>query len=172
MIQDIFDLIKKEEERQQNNIELIASENIVSENVLKATGSILTNKYAEGYPEHRYYNGCEFIDKIETIAIEEAKKLFNVEYVNVQPANGSVMNMQVYKALLKNGDIISGQHINMGGHLTHGASVSISGTDYHAIQYGLTSDGYIDYDEIEKIVKENDVKMIVCGASAYSREID
>ncbi len=170
---DIARLIKQELWRQQDNIELIASENIVSNAVLMAQGSILTNKYAEGYSGRRYYHGCEYIDQIETIAIERAKKLFNAAYANVQPHSGSQANASVYMALLQPGDTILGMSLDAGGHLTHGAKVSSSGKYYHSISYGVTKDeGLIDYDEVEKIALENKPKLIIAGGSAYARVID
>ena len=148
MKQDILisDLIKKERERQESGLELIASENYVTDEVLKAMGSICTNKYAEGYPAHRYYCGCEFIDEIENLAIERAKKLFNAEFVNVQPHSGSQANMAVYLALLNAGDVIMGMSLDSGGHLTHGAKVSASGKIFKSVQYGVKKeDGLIDF---------------------------
>ncbi|WP_281273981.1 serine hydroxymethyltransferase [Companilactobacillus musae] len=169
---EIFDLIKKEENRQNRNIELIASENIVSDNVRKAQGSVLTNKYAEGYPGHRYYGGCENIDQIEQIAIDRAKKLFNAEYVNVQPHSGSQANAAAYQAVLKPGDSVLGMDLNAGGHLTHGSRVNFSGKVYNFHSYGVNSEGLIDYDNVQKIAEEVQPKLIVAGASAYSRIID
>jgi len=168
----IFDLIKKEENRQNRNIELIASENIVSDNVRKAQGSVLTNKYAEGYPGHRYYGGCEYIDQIEQIAIDRATKLFNAEYVNVQPHSGSQANAAAYQAILKPGDTVLGMDLNAGGHLTHGSKVNFSGKIYNFHSYGVNADGLIDYDEVQKIAEEVKPHLIVAGASAYSRIID
>jgi len=169
---EIFDLIKKEEHRQNRNIELIASENIVSDNVRKAQGSVLTNKYAEGYPGHRYYGGCEYIDQVEQIAIDRAKKLFNAEYVNVQPHSGSQANAAAYQAVLKPGDSVLGMDLNAGGHLTHGSKVNFSGKMYHFHSYGVNAEGLIDYDDVQKIAEEVQPKLIVAGASAYSRIID
>ena len=169
---EIFDLIKKEENRQNRNIELIASENIVSDNVRKAQGSVLTNKYAEGYPGHRYYGGCEYIDQIEQIAIDRAKKLFNAEYVNVQPHSGSQANAAAYQAVLKPGDSVLGMDLNAGGHLTHGSRVNFSGKMYQFHSYGVNAQGLIDYDDVQKIAQEVQPKLIVAGASAYSRIID
>ncbi|WP_125589372.1 serine hydroxymethyltransferase [Companilactobacillus jidongensis] len=169
---EIFDLIGKEEDRQNRNIELIASENIVSDNVRKAQGSVLTNKYAEGYPGKRYYGGCEYIDQIETLAIERAKKLFNAEYVNVQPHSGSQANAAAYQAVLKPGDSVLGMDLNAGGHLTHGSKVNFSGKMYQFHSYGVNADGFIDYDDVQKIAEEVQPKLIVAGASAYSRIID
>lgn len=169
---EVFDLIKKEEERQNRNIELIASENIVSDNVRKAQGSVLTNKYAEGYPGHRYYGGCEYIDGIEQIAIDRAKKLFNAEYVNVQPHSGSQANAAAYQAVLKPGDTVLGMDLNAGGHLTHGSKVNFSGKMYNFHSYGVNAEGLIDYDDVLKIAQEVKPHLIVAGASAYSRIID
>jgi len=169
----IYEIIQKELKRQQDQVELIASENIVSKAVMEAQGSILTNKYAEGYPAHRYYCGCEFIDEIESLAQERAKKLFNAEYVNVQPHSGSQANMAVYAALVKPGDTIMGMSLDAGGHLTHGSKVSLSGKMYNAVQYGVRrEDGLIDYDEVERLAKECQPKLIVAGGSAYPRQID
>ncbi len=169
----IYEIIQKELKRQQEQIELIASENIVSKAVMEAQGSILTNKYAEGYPAHRYYCGCEFIDEVELIAQERAKKLFNAEYVNVQPHSGSQANMAVYVALLAPGDTIMGMSLDAGGHLTHGSKVSLSGKMFKAVQYGVRrEDGLIDYDEVERLAKECQPKLIVAGGSAYPRRID
>ena len=169
----IYGIIQKELKRQQEQVELIASENIVSRAVMEAQGSILTNKYAEGYPAHRYYCGCEFIDEIELVAQERAKKLFNAEYVNVQPHSGSQANMAVYVALLNPGDTIMGMSLDAGGHLTHGSKVSLSGKMFKAVQYGVRrEDGLIDYDEVERLAKEFQPKLIVAGGSAYPRRID
>ena len=165
-------LIQQELWRQQDHIELIASENIVSEAVLQAQGSILTNKYAEGYSGHRYYHGCEFIDAVETLAIERAKQLFNCEYANVQPNSGSQANQAVYLALLQPDDTLMGMSLDAGGHLTHGAKVSSSGKIYHSVQYGVNEDGLIDYDMLEKLALENKPKLIIAGGSAYARIID
>ncbi len=173
MIDDVFSLIEKEKKRQQNTIELIASENFVSKNVLKAQGSILTNKYAEGYPGKRYYGGCEFVDEIEKIAIENAKKLFGVKYANVQPHSGSSANMAVYRTLLKKGDKVLGMNLNSGGHLTHGSNLSFSGMDYNFISYDVDKEtGQINYDEVRKIALKEKPKLIIAGASSYSRKID
>ncbi|MBE6453674.1 MAG: serine hydroxymethyltransferase [Alphaproteobacteria bacterium] len=170
---DIFELIEKEFNRQQNQVELIASENIVSKAVLEAQGSILTNKYAEGYPGRRYYHGCEFVDGIESLAIERAKKLFNAEFVNVQPHSGSQANTAVYLALLQPFDTILGMSLDAGGHLTHGSKVSISGKWLNAVAYGVKKDsGLIDYDDVERLAKENNPKLIIAGGSAYPRQID
>ena len=170
---ELFELIALEEQRQQQDIDLIASENFVSEAVLKATGSVLTNKYAEGYPGARYYEGCTIVDKIEQLAIDRCKKLFKVEFANVQPHSGSNANMAVYAALLNPGDTIMGMTLADGGHLTHGHKVNFSGKIYSAIQYGLNPEtGLLDYDAIEKMAIEHKPKLIIAGASAYSRTID
>ena len=170
---EIFDAINSELKRQQQQIELIASENIVSKAVLEAQGSILTNKYAEGYPNKRYYGGCTFIDKVEELAIERAKKLFNAKFVNVQPHSGSQANTAVYVALLKPYDTILGMSLDAGGHLTHGSKVSISGKWLNAVAYGVKQDdGLIDYDEVEKLAEEHQPKLIIAGGSAYPRQID
>ena len=170
---EVFDLIQKELNRQQNQIELIASENIVSKAVMEAQGSVLTNKYAEGYPGRRYYHGCEFVDGIETIAIERAKKLFGAKFANVQPHSGSQANAAVYLALLQPHDTILGMSLDAGGHLTHGAKVSISGKWLNAVSYGVRAeDGLIDYDEVERKAKENNPKLIIAGGSAYPRIVD
>ena len=170
---EIFGAINKELKRQQNQIELIASENIVSKAVLEAQGSILTNKYAEGYPGKRYYGGCGFIDEVETLAIERAKKLFDADYVNVQPHSGSQANMAVYLALLQPFDTILGMSLDAGGHLTHGAKVSISGKWLNSIAYGVRKeDGLIDYEQVEKLALANKPKLIIAGGSAYPRRVD
>lgn len=170
---EIFDAIAAEFDRQQNQIELIASENIVSKAVLEAQGSILTNKYAEGYPAKRYYRGCEFVDVVENLAIERAKKLFNAKYANVQPHSGSQANTGVYVALLKPCDTIMGMSLDAGGHLTHGSKVSFSGKWLNSVQYGVCKDtGLIDYDEVERLALENKPKLIIAGGSAYPRQID
>lgn len=169
----IYDIIQKELRRQQEQVELIASENIVSRAVMEAQGSILTNKYAEGYPAHRYYCGCEFIDEIEVLAQERAKKLFGAEYVNVQPHSGSQANMAVYVALMQPEDTLMGMSLDAGGHLTHGSRVSLSGKMFKAAQYGVCKDsGLIDYDAAEALALENKPKIIVAGGSAYPRQID
>ena len=157
---EIYDIIKKEEARQNNNIELIASENFVSKGVLEAVGSILTNKYAEGYPNERYYGGCVNIDEIETLAIERAKKLFGAEYANVQPHSGSQANMAVYMTILNPGDIVLGMDLSNGGHLTHGSKVNFSGKLYNFISYGVDENGYIDYEDVRKKALENKPKLI------------
>lgn len=170
---EIFSAINEELKRQQNQIELIASENIVSRAVLEAQGSILTNKYAEGYPARRYYGGCEFVDKVENLAIERAKQLFGCKYANVQPHSGSQANMAVYVALLHAGDTILGMSLDAGGHLTHGAKVSISGKWLNSVAYGVRQqDGLIDYEQVEQLAKEHQPKLIIAGGSAYPRKID
>jgi glycine hydroxymethyltransferase len=169
----ILESLNKEYNRQNNNIELIASENFVSNDILKLQGSILTNKYAEGYPGKRYYGGCQFIDEIESRAIEYACKLFNCKYANVQPHSGSSANMAVYRALLNHGDKVMGMNLSHGGHLTHGHSINFSGIDYEIIQYNVNKETeLIDYEELMEIAKKEKPKMIIAGASAYSREID
>ena len=169
----IFDLIQDENNRQLNGIELIASENFTSPDVMKATGSVLTNKYAEGYPGRRYYGGCEVVDQIEIIAIDRAKKLYGAEYANVQPHSGSQANTAVFHAFLKPGDKILGFDLSHGGHLTHGSPVNFSGKLYNANFYGVNKEtGVLDYDEIEEIAKIIKPKMIIAGASAYSRDIN
>ena len=170
---EIYDAIEAERKRQNEGIELIASENFVSKSVLEAAGSVMTNKYAEGYPDKRYYGGCECVDIVEKLAIERAKEIFNVKYVNVQPHSGSQANMGVYKALLNLGDVILGMRLDHGGHLTHGKNVNFSGKDYTVYSYSVRKeDEYIDYDEVEKIAMEVKPKLIVAGASAYPRVID
>lgn len=165
--------IYEELTRQRDKIELIASENIVTPAVMEAMGSILTNKYAEGYPGHRYYGGCEYVDKVETLAIERAKKLFNAKFANVQAHCGANTNLAVYFAFLKPGDTIMGMNLSQGGHLSHGSSVNISGTYFKVVPYGVNPETeLIDYDEMEKIAMESQPKMIVAGASAYPRVID
>ncbi|UWF57500.1 serine hydroxymethyltransferase [Staphylococcus hyicus] len=169
----VADAIKKEFNRQNNNIELIASENFVSEAVMEAQGSVMTNKYAEGYPNRRYYGGCEFVDITEQLAIDRAKQLFNAEHVNVQPHSGSQANMAVYLVALEHGDTVLGMNLSHGGHLTHGSPVNFSGKFYNFVEYQVTKDEErIDYEEIRRLAKENKPKLIVAGASAYSREID
>jgi glycine hydroxymethyltransferase len=171
--QVIFDLIKKEEKRQLNGIELIASENFTSPHVMEATGSVLTNKYAEGYPGKRYYGGCQVVDEVETYAIERAKALFGAEYANVQPHSGSQANTAVFHAFLKPGDTILGFDLSHGGHLTHGSPVNFSGRLYKAHFYGVEKEtGRLNYETILEIAKEVQPKMIIAGASAYSRDID
>lgn len=164
--------MKKELERQQRNIELIASENIVSPAVMAAMGSILTNKYAEGYPGKRYYGGCECVDIVEDIARDRVKELFGASYANVQPHSGAQANMAVYFALLNPGDTVMGMNLAEGGHLTHGSPVNMSGKYFNFVPYGVNADGFIDYDEFEKKAKECKPKLIVAGASAYPRIID
>ena len=165
-------IIQEEEKRENEFVELIASENFVSDDVREAVGSILTNKYAEGYPDKRYYGGCEVIDKAEKLAQERLKKIFGAKFVNVQPHSGSQANMAVYMGLLQPGDKILGMALSAGGHLTHGHNVSSSGYFYEATQYGVDENGLLDYDEIMEIAKKEQPKLIICGASAYPREID
>ncbi|EEC4843003.1 serine hydroxymethyltransferase [Campylobacter lari] len=169
---EIFDLTQKELARQCDGLEMIASENFTIPEVMEVMGSILTNKYAEGYPGKRYYGGCEFVDEIETIAIERCKKLFNCNFANVQPSSGSQANQGVYMALLNPGDRILGMDLSHGGHLTHGSKVSYSGKVYESFFYGVELDGRINYDKVREIAKEVKPKLIVCGASAYPRVID
>ena len=170
---EVYDAIEKELNRQRNKIELIASENFVSESVMEAMGSYMTNKYAEGYPSHRYYGGCECVDIVENLAIERAKKLFGAEYANVQPHSGAQANMSVYFAVLQPGDTVLGMNLAHGGHLTHGSKVNSSGKLYNFIPYGVGEEtGIINYDELEKLAIENKPKLILAGASAYPREID
>ena len=164
--------IAQENDRQQSHLELIASENIVSKAVMAAMGSQLTNKYAEGYPGNRYYGGCEYVDIVETLAIERAKKLFGCTYANVQPHSGAQANFAVFFALVKPGDTVMGMSLDAGGHLTHGSKVNVSGTYFNIVPYGVNDEGYIDYDEVLKIAKEAKPKLIVAGASAYPRAID
>lgn len=170
--EEIYEQIKNEEQRQKHNIELIASENFVSEAVLEAVGSILTNKYAEGYPNARYYGGCEYIDQIEELARSRAKELFGAEHANVQPHSGSQANMAVYMTVLQPGDTVLGMDLSNGGHLTHGSKVNFSGKLYNFIAYGVKEDGYIDYEDVEKKAIEYKPKLILAGASAYPRKID
>ena len=170
---NLFELIEKEKRRQQETIELIASENFVSEDVLKAQGSILTNKYAEGYPKKRYYGGCQFVDEIEKLACLYAKKLFNVKFANVQPHSGSSANMAVYRTLRKKGDKVLGMNLSSGGHLTHGSNLSFSGMDYKFISYDVDKKtNQINYDEVRKIAIKEKPKLIIAGTSSYSRKID
>lgn len=169
---EAYDALNKEIQRQEDNIELIASENYVKPYILEAAGSILTNKYAEGYPEKRYYGGCENIDVIEQIAIDRAKELFHCDHANVQPHSGSNANLAVYSALLKPGDKVLAMNLTEGGHLTHGSKVNFSGKLYDFYQYGVDESGRIDYDDVLKKAREIKPKLIVCGASAYPREID
>lgn len=169
---EIRRIIKLEKKRQNDNLELIASENYASKEVRMAAGSILTNKYAEGYPKKRYYGGCEYVDGVENFAKSRLKKLFNAKYVNVQPHSGSQANMASYRALIEKGDKVLGLALTDGGHLTHGHPLSFSGIDYNFVPYYLDDNGLIDYDEVEKLAKEVKPKLIVTGASAYPREID
>ncbi len=170
---EVYEAIKAEEKRQREHIELIASENFTSKAVREAVGSVLTNKYAEGYPNKRYYCGCENIDKVETLAIERAKKLFHAEHANVQPHSGANANFAVYVALLKPGDTILGMSLPAGGHLTHGTKVNVSGKIYNAVAYDLNPDTErLDYDEIERLALKHKPKLIIAGASAYPRKID
>nr|WP_307905448.1 serine hydroxymethyltransferase [Haliovirga abyssi] len=170
---EIADVIEREEERQEYGIELIASENFVSKAVMEAAGSVLTNKYAEGYPDKRYYGGCQIVDIAEKLAISRAKELFDVEYVNVQPHSGSQANMAVYIALINPGDTVMGMSLPHGGHLTHGSKVSFSGKIYNSVSYGVAAGTEtIDYEEVRKIAIENKPKLIIAGASAYPRIID
>lgn len=170
---EIFDIIKAETRRQEEGLELIPSENFVDDAILEACGSILTNKYAEGLPGKRYYGGCEEIDKIEGIAIERAKKLFNAEFANVQPHSGAQANHEVFNAFLEPGDTYMGMKLDHGGHLSHGLKANLSGRYYNVVPYGVDKDtGLIDYDEVERLALECKPKMIICGASAYSRVID
>ncbi|RRQ45833.1 serine hydroxymethyltransferase [Chryseobacterium sp. SC28] len=169
----IFDLIEKEKERQTHGIELIASENFVSENVMKAMGSVLTNKYAEGYPGRRYYGGCEVVDEVEQLAIDRANELFGVEYANVQPHSGSQANAAIYLAILKPGDKVMGMDLSMGGHLTHGSAVNFSGIQYQVCSYGVQREtGLIDYDQMREVALREKPKMLIAGFSAYSRDLD
>lgn len=170
---ELWNAMQSEANRQEDHIELIASENYTSPRVMEAQGSALTNKYAEGYPAKRYYGGCEYVDIVETLAIDRAKKLFNATYANVQPHSGSQANAAVYMALCKPGDVVLGMSLAHGGHLTHGAKVSFSGRIYHSEQYGLNPEtGEIDYEEVERLAKEHKPKMIVAGFSAYSKIVD
>ena len=170
---ELYEGMMKELSRQRNNIELIASENFVSEAVMQAAGSVLTNKYAEGYPAHRYYGGCQFVDIAENLAIERAKKLFGAEHANVQPHSGANANFAVYFAVLKPGDTIMGMSLAHGGHLTHGSPVTVSGKYFNAVGYGVREcDGTIDYDDLQKQILEVKPQIFVCGASAYPRIID
>jgi glycine hydroxymethyltransferase len=170
---EIFSSIQKEHQRQELGIELIASENYTSKAVMEAQGSVLTNKYAEGYPGKRYYDGCQFVDEVESLAIERAKKLFGVEYANVQPHSGSSANMAVYYAVMKPGETFLGMDLSQGGHLTHGSPVNFSGKLYHAVHYGLDlKTETIDYNQVEDLAIKHKPKMIIAGASAYPRKID
>lgn len=170
---DVYNAIEKELNRQENGLELIASENFVSKSVMEAVGSAMTNKYAEGYPNKRYYGGCEFVDVVETLAIERAKKLFGSKFANVQAHSGSQANMAAYRSLINLGDCILGMKLDHGGHLTHGKNVNFSGNDYKVISYSVKKDDErIDYDEIRRLALENHPKLIIAGASAYPRTID
>ena len=169
---DVAAAIEAELDRQNSHIELIASENWVSDAVMEAQGSIMTNKYAEGYPGKRYYGGCQCVDIVENLAIERAKELFDAEYVNVQPHSGAQANMAVQFAVLKPGDTIMGMNLDHGGHLTHGSPVNFSGTYFHVVPYGVNDEGFIDYDKVMEIAMECKPKMIIAGASAYARTID
>ena len=169
---EVFDILQKELDRQTHHLEMIASENFTFPSVMEASGSVFTNKYAEGYPYKRYYGGCEFADAVEQLAIDRAKKLFGCEFANVQPHSGSQANGAVFTALLKPYDKILGMDLSNGGHLTHGAKVNFSGQNYESFSYGVELDGYINYDRVQDIANIVKPKMIICGASAYSREID
>jgi glycine hydroxymethyltransferase len=169
---ELFDLIRHEEQRQVANVELIASENYASAAVLEAQGSVLTNKYAEGYPGRRYYGGCEWVDRVEQLAIERVKTLFGAEHANVQPHSGSAANMAAYAALLAPGDVILGLSLDQGGHLTHGSPVNFSGMTYRFVAYGLGDDERIDYGAAQRLAREHRPRAIVAGASAYARVID
>lgn len=169
---EVGQAIRAEYDRQQQNIELIASENIVSAAVLAAAGTVLTNKYAEGYPGKRYYGGCQCVDVVENIAIERAKELFGAKFANVQPHSGAQANYAVYQALCQLGDTVMGMSLDNGGHLTHGSPVNFSGKNYHMVAYGVDSKGYIDYDQVRDLAKKHQPKMILAGASAYPRTID
>lgn len=169
---EIADLIVKEQERQNSHIELIASENWVSKAVMAAMGSVLTNKYAEGYPGKRYYGGCQCVDGVEQLAIDRAKELFGCTYANVQPHSGAQANMAVFFALLQPGDTVMGMNLDHGGHLSHGSPANMSGAYFHIVPYGVNDEGFIDYDEVERLAKEHHPKMIIAGASAYARIID
>ena len=168
----LFELINKELSRQRNGIELIASENFTSLQVLQAMGTVPTNKYAEGYPGKRYYGGCEIVDEIETLAIERLKKIFNCSWANVQPHSGAQANGAVFLAVMKPGEKFLGLDLSMGGHLTHGSPANFSGKTYHALHYGVTKEGIVDYEQLESIARKEKPKMIICGASAYSRDWD
>lgn len=168
----VFDLIRKELDRQRNGIELIASENFTSLQVMQAMGTVPTNKYAEGYPGKRYYGGCEVVDEIENIAIDRLKKVFNASWANVQPHSGASANAAVFLAVMKPGEKFLGLDLSMGGHLTHGSPANFSGKTYHALHYGVTKDGIVDYEQLEAKARAEKPKMIICGASAYSRDWD
>ena len=169
---EVGEAIELECARQRRNLELIASENIVSEPVMMAMGTVLTNKYAEGYPGKRYYGGCEDVDIVENIAIERARKLFGCDYANVQPHSGAQANMAAFVAMVQPGDTVMGMNLNHGGHLTHGSPVDFSGLYFNIVPYGVNDEGFIDYDEMERIAVENKPKLIIAGASAYGRTID
>src|SRR5881398_3892795 len=170
---EIYDAIQHEVARQDGQLELIASENFTSEAILEATASVFTNKYAEGYPGRRYYGGCEFVDVVENLAIERAKKLFGAEHVNVQPHSGSQANMAVYLTILKPGDTVLGMNLSHGGHLTHGHPLNFSGKYYRIVPYGVRKDSLvIDYDELARLAREHKPKLIIVGASAYPRTIE
>ena len=169
---EVAELIDKELIRQQNTIELIASENIASKAVIAAAGTVLTNKYAEGKPYKRFYNGCDLVDQIETLAVERVKKLFGVEHANVQPHSGAQANMAVFLYALKHGDTVMGMDLSNGGHLTHGSPVNFSGMYFNIVSYGVNEYGEIDYDNVEKLALEHKPQMIICGASNYSKIID
>lgn len=169
---ELWQSMQSEKQRQEQHIELIASENYTSARVMEAQGSVLTNKYAEGYPHKRYYGGCEYVDISEDLAISRAKELFGADYANVQPHSGSQANSAVYLALLQPGDTVLGMNLNEGGHLTHGSPVNFSGKIYKSVQYGLDEQGYIDYDQVEALALEHKPKMILAGFSAYSRTVD
>lgn len=169
---EIASILNQELHRQQDHIELIASENIVSRAVIQAMGSVLTNKYAEGYPAHRYYHGCECVDRVEELAMERAKKLFGASFANVQPHSGSQANAAVYLALLHPGDTLMGMSLDAGGHLTHGSRVSSSGKYYHSVSYGIGDDGLIDYDAVARLAQEHKPRLIIAGGSAYPQIID
>ena len=169
---ELNDAIKKEIVRQEEHVELIASENYASPRVLEAQGSVLTNKYAEGYPSKRYYGGCENVDVAEQLAIDRLKEIYGADYANVQPHSGSQANAAVYLALLNAGDTILGMSLDAGGHLTHGSKVNFSGKLFNAVQYGIDDNGMLDYDEIEKLATDHKPKMVVAGFSAYSQVID
>ncbi len=169
---ELWQSIESEKQRQEQHVELIASENYTSARVMAAQGSVLTNKYAEGYPHKRYYGGCEYVDVTEDLAIERVKELFGADYANVQPHSGSQANSAVYMALLQPGDTVLGMNLNEGGHLTHGSPVNFSGKIYKSVQYGLDAEGYIDYEQVEALAMEHKPKMILAGFSAYSRTVD
>ncbi|WP_018878854.1 serine hydroxymethyltransferase [Thioalkalivibrio sp. ALE9] len=169
---ELWGAISKEAQRQEEHIELIASENYTSPRVMEAQGSVLTNKYAEGYPGKRYYGGCEYVDIVEQLAIDRLKELYGADYANVQPHSGSQANAAVYMALLQPHDTVLGMSLDAGGHLTHGAKPNFSGKIYNAVQYGITDEGLIDYDEVQRLATEHQPKMIVAGFSAYSRVVD